>query len=155
MLRARALLAVFRGDVESARSHAQAWVELARASGDPDELARALLVLASSLTLAEPDAATATLDEAVRVARDAGLASALSIGLPFLAGMLPIEESERALALLDEAIEVGTRLGDRYLRLRRDRTKGDSRSSAATGEQPCTRPWSGSSANSNSGTSEA
>jgi tetratricopeptide (TPR) repeat protein len=114
VLRARALLAVFRGDVESARSHAQACVELARVSGDPDELARALLVLASSLMLAEPDVATATLDEAIRVARDAGLASALAIGLPFLAGMLPIQESERALALIDEAIEVGTRLGDRY-----------------------------------------
>ncbi len=130
VLRARALLAVFRGDVESARSHAQACVALARTSGDPDELARALLVLASSLMLAEPDVATATLDEAVRVAHDAGLASTLAIGLPFLAGILPIQESERALALIDEAIEVGTRLGDRYFVSVRDRSQRGTRAPA-------------------------
>jgi predicted ATPase len=109
---ARAVLALYRGDLEHVVPYAQEWAELARASGDDYELALALTLLATA-RLNEPDG-LALLEESVRVARDGGIFSALSIGLPFLAGMLPIEESERALALLDEAIEVGRLVGDRW-----------------------------------------
>ena len=110
-LPARGALALFRGKAEEARTFAQAYVDVARASEDPYELADALILLAGSF--ADSDARIATLEEAIRVARDAGIASALSIALPFLAGSLPIDESDRALALIDEAIEVGLRVGDR------------------------------------------
>jgi predicted ATPase len=111
---ARAVLAFYRGDLEQARVHAEAWVELARASADRYELAYGLLTLAGALDLSEPAVAQATLDEALRVARDAGILSALSIGLPFLAAKLTSGQSERALAILDEAIEVSRQVGDRW-----------------------------------------
>jgi hypothetical protein len=113
VLRARAVLAFFRGDLAQARHHAEEWVELVQASGDRYELAHALIMLAAAIQSEGPAVAIATLDEGVRVARDAGILSALSIGLPFLAGILPDEESGRALAVLDEAIDVGTQVGDR------------------------------------------
>ena len=111
----RATLTFFQGNVEQARHHAQEWVGLARASGDAYELAHALVMLGTALRSTEEtlDAATATLDEAVRVARAAGIDTALTFGLVHLAVCLPLEESQRALALLDEAIEVATRIGDR------------------------------------------
>jgi predicted ATPase/DNA-binding SARP family transcriptional activator len=111
----RGILALFRGELEEARRHATDWVELARASGDPDELAHALQLLAAVLQLIEPtpDAAIATLDESVRVARSAGIDTALASALADLAGALPIEESEHALALLDESLEISTRIGER------------------------------------------
>jgi predicted ATPase/class 3 adenylate cyclase len=113
--RSRSTLAFFSNDHEEARSHAAEWVELARASGDDEDLAHALIMLGSTLQITEPalDTAIAAVDEAVRVARAAGIDSALQFGLPLMAGWLPYEESERALALLDEAIEVGTRMSDR------------------------------------------
>ena len=79
----RRLLAFYRSDFEEARRHAEEWVELARASGDPYELAHALIMLGSALQITEPtlDAAIAAVDEAVRVARAAGIDAALSIGL--------------------------------------------------------------------------
>ena len=114
--RAQAILAFFRGAFDEARRDAAEWVDLARASGDPYELAHALTMLASAIQITEPtpDAAIATIDEAVRVARAAGVDSALPFALPLLATWLPYEESERALALLDEATEVSTRIGDRW-----------------------------------------
>ncbi len=113
--RAQWTLWFYRKDFEEARRHAQEWVDLARASGDPCELASALIMLGSALQITEPtlDAASAAVDEAVRVARAAGIDAALAIGLLLLAAWLPYEESERALGLLDEAIEIGTRIGDR------------------------------------------
>ena len=113
--RAQATLAFYRTDFEEARRHAEDWVDLARASGDPYELAHALIMLGGALQITEPtlDAATAAVDEAVRVARAAGIDAALAIGLVLVATWLPYEESERALGLLDEAIEIGTRIGDR------------------------------------------
>ena len=113
--RAQSTLAMFRNDFEEARRHAEEWVELARKSGDPYELAGALLTLGGPLQSTEPtlDPAIATTEEAVRVARAAGIDTALVFGLSNLASWLPYEESQRALTLLDEAIEVGTRIGDR------------------------------------------
>ena len=115
MARAQAILAFYRNDFEAARRHAEEHVELARASGDPYEIADALLTLGGALSNTEPtfDAAIAALEESVRVARAAGIDTRLIFALPNLATWLPIEESERALALLDEAIEIATRIGDR------------------------------------------
>jgi predicted ATPase/class 3 adenylate cyclase len=112
--RAQAILGFFRGGFDEARRHAAEWVELARASGDPYELAHALTMLASAIQITEPtlDAAIAAIDEAIRVARAAGVDSALAFALPLLANWLPSEASERALALLDEATEASTRIGD-------------------------------------------
>ena len=95
--------------------YAEEWVELGRKSGDPFDLAGALLTLGGALQVTEPtlDAAIATTEEAVRVARTAGIDTALISGLPNLAMWLPLEESQRALALLDEAIEIATRIGAR------------------------------------------
>jgi tetratricopeptide (TPR) repeat protein len=112
---AQAVLALYRGDLEQARAHAEAWVAVARSSADDYELAYGLLTLAGALNLAEqPDAALVTLEESLRVARDAGIHSALSIGLPFLAFMIFGEQSERALAIYDEAIDVSNQVGDRW-----------------------------------------
>jgi tetratricopeptide (TPR) repeat protein len=113
--RARAILAFYRQDFEEARRHAEEFVELARKSGDPYDLADALTTLGGALQNTEPtiDAAIATTEEAVRVARAAGIDAALTAAFPMLAVWLPIEESERALALLDETIEIATGIGDR------------------------------------------
>ena len=115
MARAQAILVFYRNDFEEARRHAEEYVELARKSGDPYELADALLTLGGALQITEPtlDAAIATTEESVRVARAAGIDTRLIFALPNLATWLPYEESERALALLDEAIEIATRIGDR------------------------------------------
>ena len=112
VFRALASLAIYQGDLDRARRHAGTWVEIARASGDPYELAHALLPLAGAYP-ADREVAILLLDEAIEAARIGHVANALSIALPFLAGLLPEEDSARALALLDEAIEVSTSLGDR------------------------------------------
>ncbi len=113
--RAQTQGAFFVNDFEQARRHAVEWVELARDSGEPQELASALLMLSSALRFTEPtrDAAIATVDEGVLVARAAGIDTVLVFLLSTLATWLPSDESQRALALLDEAIEVSTRIGDR------------------------------------------
>jgi predicted ATPase/DNA-binding SARP family transcriptional activator len=113
----RGILALFSSDFEEARRHATDWVELARPTGDADELAHALSLLGATLQLTEPthDPAIATFEEAVRVARTAGIDSALANALSNLAGVLPVDESERALALLDESLAISTRLGERML----------------------------------------
>jgi predicted ATPase/class 3 adenylate cyclase len=108
---APATLATFRGDFDQAIHHAEVWLELARPTGDPYEIAPALLMLGSALR-PDPDRAIPVLDEAVHMARDAGVASSLSYSLMTLAMTLPLDESARALTLLDEAVEVGTKFGD-------------------------------------------
>ena len=114
--RARTSVTFFVNDFEGARRHAAEWVELARASGDPYELAEALLMFSSALRFTEPtlDAAIATVSDAVRVARAAGIDTVLVFCLSTLATWLPSEEAQHARALLDEAIEVSTRIGDRF-----------------------------------------
>jgi hypothetical protein len=140
VLMARGVLAIFRGEPEQTRAHAQTMVDLTRASNDRYGLILALLMLALALQWVEPDSVTAPLDEAIRLARDHGIASALSIGLPLLAGSLADDESDRALALLDEAIEVGRRMGDRLGAASATADKGHSRSDAVNGQWLCGRP---------------
>ncbi len=113
--RAQAILEFYRQNFEEARRHAEEFVELARKSGDPDELGDALTTLGGALWVTEPtlDAAIATVEEAMRVARAAGIDTTLTNVLPMIVVWLPYEESERVLALLDEAIEISTRIGDR------------------------------------------
>jgi len=91
------------------------WVALARASGDPYELANALTLLGIMRTFRldpEGDAA-AVLDEAIRVGREAGAVAALSIALATRAQGLARTDGDRAIALLDEAAEVGLANDDR------------------------------------------
>jgi non-specific serine/threonine protein kinase len=114
LLGPRAFLAFHRGDFEPACQHASDFLDVARASGDPNLIAQGLLLYAMAVRSIEPDVAIATQEEAIRVARDAEILSALSNGLMILAAYVRVEEPERALALFDEAIEVGTRVGDRH-----------------------------------------
>src|SRR5262249_22142543 len=65
---ATATLALFRGKFEHGQHHAQLWVEHARATGDPFELAQALIQLAG-LMWNDPKRGAVVADEAVRVAR--------------------------------------------------------------------------------------
>ena len=132
MARAQAILAFYRQDFEEARRHAQEWVELARKSGDPYELADALTTLGGALQVTEPtlDAAIATIEEAVRVARAAGIDTALTFGLPNPRGLAPATRSrERALALLDEAIEISHPDRRPPGRLERDGSQSEDRGS--------------------------
>jgi predicted ATPase/class 3 adenylate cyclase len=110
---ARATLAFFRGDLEQAEESAERWLDLARATEDPYEIAHALVMVGAASQFSDPGRAVGALSEAVDVARGSGIASALSIGLSTLAGLLPLEESDRAVSLFDEAIAVGTAIGDR------------------------------------------
>jgi predicted ATPase/class 3 adenylate cyclase len=113
--RARATLAFFRSDFEAAQRHSADWVELARASGDHEDLAHALIMLGAALQTTEAtlDTSITAIEEAVSVARADGIDTALVFAPVMLAGWLPLEDSDRALALLDEAIEVSTRIGER------------------------------------------
>ena len=110
---ASATAAFFTGDLDRARDHAEEWVRLARATGDPYELSHALLMLAG--TLLPPnnvDAAVGAAEEAVEVARDGGILTALSTGLALLAGWLSADDPERATDILEEGLEVGRLAGD-------------------------------------------
>jgi predicted ATPase len=110
--RARAVLTHFGGD-EPARHDAQAWVDVARSSGDANDLADALIMLGATLLEEPGDVALAAIEEAVRVARDAGILSALALGLALLAGLVEWDENDdRMLALCDEAIDISTQLGN-------------------------------------------
>jgi non-specific serine/threonine protein kinase len=105
--------ALLSGDLHAALARAEDWVGLARATGDPYEVAYALPNLAGVQNLLGDVAGSlASLEETIRLARQAGIPSLLSLGLTLLAVWLPIEDAERALALCDEAIGVGTALGD-------------------------------------------
>jgi predicted ATPase len=113
VLRARGVLALFRGELERSLDSAEAWVEVGRASGDRHELADALVMRGGAVVATDPEGAVTTLEEAVRTARDAGLLSSLPVALSFLANLLPSDQSERRLALYDETAAVAVQLGDR------------------------------------------
>ncbi len=107
-------LAFFRGDLDLTVPRAEEWVALARAEGQPYEIAHALMMLGGVHSYrGDVDVPVVVYEEAVRIGREAAIPSALSIGLANLGLSLPITESERILALLDEAIEIGTQIGDR------------------------------------------
>jgi predicted ATPase len=113
VLRARCVLEFYRGSSERLQPQTQAWLDIARSSGDPYWIASALLMRAGVLAGTDEATATAMVEEAVRLARAAGTVSVLPIALSFLGGLLPIEEVERKRALFSESIEAGTRVGDR------------------------------------------
>jgi hypothetical protein len=112
--RAAGTLAYFGGDLEGARHHAEVWLEQARPTGDPWEIAGALTMLAGTLSN-EPARGLAVAEEATRVARDAGIVSwlgfALTTQLIYVDGNVPALE----LAIYDEIIEVARALGDQQL----------------------------------------
>jgi anaphase-promoting complex subunit 5 len=94
-------------------ARAEEWVDLARHTGDPYELANALILLASALMfIGDQESARRSADEALAVARRTGLRSSLAIGSSMVASMLLPDEPEQALRLLDEAVAVGTDAGD-------------------------------------------
>ena len=114
VVRARATLEFFRGDLTAARRYGEERVHLARAADDTYELANALAMLGGSLQLADlVDEAIVVVDEAVLAARRGGIDHALVFALTLLAGLLPPSDEERALGLLDEAVELGDRIGER------------------------------------------
>ena len=108
---AEGALALFRGNHDEARHHAELWLEQARATGDPFEISSALLLLEGAL-VGDPVRGKAVADESVRVARDAGLHSALAYALGTSLSFLEPEEYERELAIYGEIIEVATAIGD-------------------------------------------
>jgi predicted ATPase len=110
---ASATAALFTGDLDRARGHAEEWVRLARATCDPYELANALTMLAGTTFVSDVDAARVTAEEAVQVARDGGILTALSAGLAFLAVILYNLDPEQAIEVLQEGLEVGLLVGDR------------------------------------------
>ena len=110
-----------------------------RASGDPYELAHALIMLGAALQVTEQtlDAAIATLDEAVRVARAAGIDTALSFGLAILAIWLPLEESRtRRSPCSTKPSRSAPGSATAWASRQRRRTKRGSRPDVATGEPP-------------------
>ena len=113
--RARATLAFFLGNLETARSEGEQWVKRSRRSGDSHELSEALILLASvqgatgSRTLSRQ-----TAEEGLQVARTAGIPSALASPLNPVAWSILAEDPERALHLLDEAMEISTQIGDPF-----------------------------------------
>ena len=112
LLRARGVLAMYSLDRETTATYAVAWVEGARQSGDPSELAHALILLAAASS-DDNDRAVAAVEESIGVAREHGVLSALGLGLSFLAGLIPVDKTDRQLELLDEAITVADQVGDR------------------------------------------
>ena len=112
---ARATVALFRGDLDTARSQCEEWVAQSRRSGEAYELSQALIRL--SLVQAgtgSPSLARHSAEEALQVARATGVPSALAGTLVLLPWSLLDEGTERALHLLDEAIEVGTEVGGAF-----------------------------------------
>jgi predicted ATPase len=109
---AGAILALLQGDLEQAQRRAQAWVDLARSTGDPYEIAHALIYSAATLQ-PDPSRAAPVAEEAVRVARDAEIGSALLYALLGLGHAIIRDQPTRAHALFDEAAEVGAKLDDR------------------------------------------
>jgi hypothetical protein len=104
-------LAHFANDAERAQLHGRAWVDAARATGDPYDLSRALILLGMTYT-DDPDRAIVALDEAVRVARGAQLPSPLAYAHLGLGVVLPPEQTELAFSSLDDAIALMTDLDD-------------------------------------------
>jgi predicted ATPase/class 3 adenylate cyclase len=110
---ASATAALFTADLDRAHDHAEEWVRLARATGDPYELANALNMLAGTTMVSDFDAARPNAEEAVQVARDGGILTALTAGLAILAAILSNDDPEQAIEVLEEALEVGLLVGDR------------------------------------------
>jgi predicted ATPase/class 3 adenylate cyclase len=110
---AAGVLAFFQGEVERSVRHYQAWVELARQTGDPYEISQSLSALASALSMVDSPGAAVIAEEAVHVAREAGIPGTLLYALIVLGSRLANDEPSRAPALLDEAVEVAAALGDR------------------------------------------
>jgi predicted ATPase/class 3 adenylate cyclase len=106
-------LALFQGNHDRARQHAEIWLEFARSSGDSYEIAQALILLAATLIASDPGRALVVAEEAVRVSRDAAIPGTLLYALivranPTLLSGDPVQ----AMALLDEAVDVASKLGD-------------------------------------------
>jgi predicted ATPase/DNA-binding SARP family transcriptional activator len=108
---AASVLALFQGDFDAAQHHTQTWVDLARASQDPSDLAPALSVYATTL-YAETTEAVIVAEEAVRVGRDNGIPSQLLGALFTLTPLIGRSQPARAHALVDEAADVARKIGD-------------------------------------------
>jgi predicted ATPase/DNA-binding SARP family transcriptional activator len=112
---ARGVLALFSGDLEGARHHAEVVVETARATGDPYEIVAALTMLAGTLAN-DPARGLVTAQEAVQLARDAGLVSWLGLALTtqfmYIDGR---DDPALELAMHEEMIGVASALGDQQL----------------------------------------
>ena len=108
-----AVLALFRGEFDLARSRTEEWVARSRRDGDSYELSNALTFLVFvQYNTGERAVARQTAEEALQVARSTGIPSTLPIALALVGTSLPPEEMQRALGLVDEAIQVGTQIGD-------------------------------------------
>jgi predicted ATPase/class 3 adenylate cyclase len=108
---AAGVFAFFSGDLDETTRHAQAWVDGARRTGDPYEIAQALILLATAL-IAEPARASVVAEEAVRIAHEASIPGTL-LYASFVVANLPSDDPTQVLALLDEAADAATKLGDR------------------------------------------
>jgi predicted ATPase len=108
---AASVLALFQGNIDAAQQHTQTWVDLARASQDPSDLAPALTVYAIT-RYANATEAVVIAEEAVRVARDTGIPSQLLDALFTLTPLIGRDQPVRAHALLNEAADVAWKLGD-------------------------------------------
>ena len=112
---ARGVLALFSGDLEGARDHAEVVVEMARATDDSYEIVAALTMLAGTLSN-EPARGLVTSQEAARVARDAGIVSWLGLALTtqfmYIDGR---DDPALELAIHEEIIGVASALGDQQL----------------------------------------
>ncbi len=108
-----ATLAYFQGDLERARQHAQAWVDLAEALNDPYEIAHGLTLLAPA-SMGDPRRAAQVAEQAVQVAHQIGVASALLYSLLAQAAIITEGDPERAQRSLQEAADVAASLGDRF-----------------------------------------
>ena len=106
-------VALFQGDLEGTRRHAEAWAELARAHDEGYELAKALTLLAPAL-VDDPAHAGAVAERAVQAARQVGAADALLYALLVQGVALTEHDPERALRSFQEAAEVAASLGDRF-----------------------------------------
>jgi predicted ATPase/DNA-binding SARP family transcriptional activator len=108
---AAGMLALFQGDLDRARHHAEIALDLARATQDPFEIATVLSLYAAALQSDRNEAVTVA-EDVVRVARDAAIPSVLTGAIFILTGIISVEQPARAYALLDEAVDAARKLGD-------------------------------------------
>jgi predicted ATPase/DNA-binding SARP family transcriptional activator len=111
---ARAALAYFRGDLEDAQHQAEVWLKQARASGDPFEIANALLQLGAAL-FDEPARGRVVAEEAVRLAREAGLVSVVQMALMSRLVYVAGDDAALELTIHDQLIDVASALGDQQI----------------------------------------
>jgi predicted ATPase/class 3 adenylate cyclase len=110
---ARGVLAMFRGDPDTAQREAERWLALARASGDKYEIAHALLLLGSAQRIGfGENQGNPALEETLAVAREVGVPSILSLALQMLGMVIVSTDPQRAVMLLDEANDLMIKLGD-------------------------------------------